>query len=287
METKQVINKIFVHTHQFASFVATTTLSLSLFACADSKGLGANGTGSPTSALETAGKGLKMEKINGINVISKASIESYLNDLKNNAASLAAKSYRTMQESSAVDYAKQSWSEVTNEPLEVMGYRFENLVDWSLALEGQIQEDLSDFSTMGDYLKSGGLNSVNDIQLESIDDSLLAAEEFFAQDPVAWLQENQAGNEKDALALQQEQGDKMLVPAPCPLWPGIPVSNGEARPHLPPTRPFEITSNAEVRGKPPGDPLRSAGTVDPAFQPDLKLLWEPSPCDLIALRDGI
>lgn len=234
--------KTFFQSINFVSCVTVTTLSMSLVACSGSKGLGSkDGSASPTAVLEKASSSLKIEKVNGINVISKASIESYLYDLKNNATSQAAKSFKVMRESSAVDYAMQSWSEVTNEPLEVMGYRFENLVDWSTALEEQIQTGLSEFSTMGEYLKSGGINSANDLELESIEDSLLAAEEFFAQDPVAWMQENQVGKGQNGLALQQDQDKSLVGDHNCPL--------------LPPTNPF-----AKPKGK-----GRDQGKTDPSI----------------------
>lgn len=218
-------------TLNFVSYAIASAMSLSLVACAGGNGPSAkNGVNNPTGALEKASAGLKIEKINGINVITKASIESYLYDLKNNAESQAAKSFETIKESNAVDFAKQSWSDATNEPLDVMGYRFENLADWGAALEEQIGLGMGDFSTMSDYLKSGGVESANDIVLESINDSLLAAEEFFAQDPVTWLQAN--NHEPNSLALQSEQ-DKSLVGCPSDIGPT------KLPPHLPPSQaPF-------------------------------------------------
>lgn len=197
---KNIFKKTLILSSQFT----LSALSISLVACAGNNGLGSNtGAKTPTSVLEKAGGALKIEKINGINIISKASIESYLNDLKTNTESQAAKSFQAMKNTDAVDYVQQSWTKVTNEPLEVMGFRFENLADWGTALQEQVQLSMSEFSTMNDYLKSGGINSADDLEIESIEDSLLAAEEFFAQDPVAWLQNNQASNEQSGLALYE------------------------------------------------------------------------------------
>lgn len=83
-------------------------------------------------------------------------------------------------------------SNLNNDPVEILGYPFENLRDTALAVEGEMQKIADHYPTLGDYREASGVHSLHDIHLEKVENFVASVSENFNQQASAGADSNQS-----------------------------------------------------------------------------------------------
>jgi hypothetical protein len=103
------------------------------------------------------------------------------------------------------DYVDRSLEQVSNETFEVEGHTFTNARDFILANEAAFTELRDSFATMGDYLESVGVSSLDDITPENVERGFDLAEKILVEGGLDGLMGDgglETSDDKDAIALQ-------------------------------------------------------------------------------------
>lgn len=230
--SKETTNKI------YSCQIKSKTLFLSIvgslgIACSNSNAFGGlaaskNKSISPKSSVEQNAAAAQ-DKLSGkTTIITRDTVESYLFDLKNKPDAAVNRSFAALQDAATDEHLLISWSSVSNSPVEIMGYSFENLADWGVVLKNEIANLSGEYPTISNYFESRGVTSVSHILIEDIETNLAAAEQFFSQDPTVWAQNRNSGQQEASFALLEDK--KALIPikkcphqggyiSPTHVWP--------------------------------------------------------------------
>lgn len=66
-------------------------------------------------------------------------------------------------------YLNYLYENLTNDPVEILGYQFENLRDAALATEADLQKIVDLYPTIGEFREATGVHSPNDVHLERVE----------------------------------------------------------------------------------------------------------------------
>lgn len=77
-------------------------------------------------------------------------------------------------------YLTYLYENLTNDPVEILGYQFENLRDAALAAEGDLQKITDHYPTIGEFREATGVHSPSDVHLERVENFVALVSESAA-----------------------------------------------------------------------------------------------------------